>query len=341
MAAVTLQPVRFDTSVLPEDEQFSTYASGIPNWDMSRPGSGAFAARAMIWRLESIVVAQLHADPACYTRSAERIRADRTDHFYVNYHYRGRARVDCGQNGSVSGPRSLLVLDTRQPCHMEVDTIDEISLAVPRHLLIDRLEGFDPHGLIASDGLASLLGSTLRATCATLSKLGPSHVAAVQRVLLDLVVETLLEALRAAAARTAREEELASRVRAYIDRHLGDELDVATLCRALGISRSNLYRSFGEPGGVLRHIQARRLRRMQAYLSEPSETRSISALAHATGFRDKSHFTRAFRKTFGVAPSEFRRTATAPDAPDAPRSPPASSDGSAPERYRTWLRDIS
>jgi AraC-like DNA-binding protein len=332
------QPLRFDTSVLPANVQFSTYASGIANFEMSRPGSGPFAARALIWRVGSLVVAQLASDSACYTRTADRVRADRIDHFYVNFHYRGRARIERDPNDIVSGPGSLLVLDMRQPCHMAVERIDEISLAIPRHLLIDRLDGFDPHGLVTCGGLTTLLGSTLRAVCATLSKVGTSQAGAIERMIVNLVVDTLLEALRATAARSAREEEMASRARAYIDRHLSDELDVATLCGALGISRSNLYRGFGDPGGILRQIQLRRLKRMRALLSDPSETRSIAALARSTGFPDKSHFTRVFKKTFGVAPSEFRRAATQADESEAR---PASSDDSASEMFRAWLRDIN
>jgi AraC-like DNA-binding protein len=333
-----LQPVRFDSSVLPVEDQFATYASGMANFDVSRPGSGPFAARALIWRIESLVFARLAADPACYTRSIERVRADRIDHFYVNFHYRGRAQVDHGPQSATSGPGSLMVIDMRQPCRLQVSTIDQISLAIPRHRLLDRLEGFDLHGLVVRDGLAPLLGSTLRAASATLSQLRPSHSAAIERMLIDLVVDTLLDALRAAAARTAREEELASRARAYIDRHLGEELNVATLCRGLGISRSSLYRLFGAQGGVLRQVQSRRLKRMEKLLSDPSEARSIAALAQATGFLDKSHFSRVFKKMFGVTPQEFRNAAT---APAGPAGPPSASDQTAPETYQSWLRGLN
>lgn len=333
-----LFPLRFDTSVLPEDAQFRTYASGILNFDMSRPGSGPFALRALIWRIETLIVTQITADPACYTRTAERVRADHVDHFYVNFHYRGRARFEDAQNAVVSGPGSLLVIDMRQPCRLAVERIDEISVAIPRKLLLDRLDGLDPHGLMARGGLVTLLGSTLRAVCAALPKVGPSQAAAIERLIVDLVVDTLMEALRATAARSAREEALASRVRAYIDRHLGEDLDVATLCTALGISRSNLYRGFADSGGILRQIQLRRLKQMQALLSDPSETRSISALARSSGFPDKSHFTRLFKKTFDVSPSDFRRAAL---MPDPSRGTPASSDSEASEKYRAWLRDIN
>ncbi|WP_396594520.1 helix-turn-helix domain-containing protein [Brevundimonas sp. R86498] len=332
-----MQPLRFDTSVLPEDDQFTGYASGIANFDMSRPGSGPFSARAMIWRVGSLVIAQLAADPAGYTRTAERVRADRIDHFYVNYHYRGRARVECSHTRSVAGPGSLLVLDMRQACRMAVERVDQISLAIPRPLLLDRLAGFDPHGLIAYGGLATVLGSTLRAVCTSLPRVGLSQTEAIERMIVDLVVDTLLEALRATEARSAREEELASRVKAYIDQHLGHALTVSTLCEALGISRSSLYRCFGDSGGIVRQIQTRRLKRIQALLCDPSETRSIAALARSTGFPDKTHFTRVFRKTFGMAPGEYRRIACEPERAE----PSPASSGDSPDVFRAWLRDIN
>jgi AraC-like DNA-binding protein len=330
-----LVPLRFDSSVLPESEQFATFAAAVANFDLSRPGTGPFAGRALIWRVGELVIVQLTTDAVAWNRPAERVRADRADHIYVNYHYRGRFALECGHGIRRGGPGSLLAIDMRQPVRIDDEPMKKIYVAMPRRAVLDRLEGHDPHGLVLSGATTALLGATLRAICETLPKMTRLQVPRIDRLIVDIVVDTLLDGMRAHEVGDARGEALASRVRAYIDTHLGDSLDVPLLCRELGVSRSSLYRAVGTGGGLLRQIQARRLRRIRALLLEPGETRSIAALAMATGFADKSHLTRLFKQAYGVAPGAFRRTFAAPP----PR--PNASDQDLASRFSALVRELT
>jgi AraC-like DNA-binding protein len=332
----TLVPLRFDSSALPEAEQFATFADAVANFDVSRPGSGAFAARALIWRVGALVIVQVTTEEATgWSRAAERIRADRADHIYVNVHYSGRFTIHSGYGVRSGGAGSLLAVDMRQPVRIDDGPMKKIYVAMPRKPLLDRLDGHDPHGLVVSGATAALLGPALRAACAALPRITHAEAPMVERMVLDLVADTLLQGLRASEGPAAREEALATRVRAYIDAHLGEDLDIATLCRALGVSRSNLYRAFGTEGGVRHQIQARRLRRVRALLLDLGETRSIAALAEATGFADKSHLTRLFRQAFGVTPGAFRRASA------APATAIAASDTALATRFSALVRELS
>ncbi|QKS00469.1 helix-turn-helix domain-containing protein [Sphingomonas sp. CL5.1] len=299
-------PLRFDSADLPVADQYRTFASAMVNFDMARDSTGPFAARALIWRIGALVVTQVTAGPVQYDRPLSRVRGDKVDHIYLNYHFRGAVQVDCGRGAARAGPGSLLVIDMRQPCRMDVGSIEEISVAVPRHLIMPRLESFDPHGLIATGGMTELLGATLRTICTSLPKVEPVHASTLERAIMDLAADAVLEALSKAEATTKRQEALASRVRSYIDAHLAEPLDVAAICAGVGVSRSSLYRAFGGSGGVLRQLQSRRLRKMHQLLDDPAETRSIAALAQVTGFADKSHFARLFKRAYGTTPGQFR-----------------------------------
>ena len=244
-------------------------------------------------------------------------------------------QVDCGRGETRAGPGSLLVVDMRQPCRMNVGRIDEISIAVPRHLIMPRLEPFDPHGLIATGGMTELLGATLRTICASLPKVELGHAATLEKAILDLAVDAMLEALRKAEATTKREEVLASRVRSYIDAHLAEPLDVAAICAGLGVSRSSLYRAFGGSGGVRRQLQSRRLRKMRKLLEDLAETRSIAALAEATGFADRSHFARLFKRAYGMTPGQFRAAPAAPAARDR-----AVRDHHVAQVFGDWVSEL-
>lgn len=330
----TISPLRFDSSALPESEQFSTYASGMVNFDVSRTDDGPFLARALVWRVGRLIIARAESDPVSLSRSRARVAADRVDHLYVNFYYRGRFTFDDGREERKGAPGSLLVIDMRQPCRLAIERNEDVSIAIPRHLLLRRLDGFDPHGLIARSEVANLFGAMLRTLCASLSKLPIAQGAAVEQMVVDLVAAAVIESSRSRGERASREEMLRSRVRAYIDGHLGDELDVASICRAFGISRSTLYRAFGDNGGVLRQIQARRLRQVRLLLSDPTDDSSITELAQATGFADPSHLTRAFKRAFGVTPGAFRRT------PSVAHPPLAASDDDAVRRFSSWVGEV-
>lgn len=332
----TFVPLRFDSSALPEAERFATFAAAVTNFELSRPGEGPFAANALVWRVGELVVAQMTTDALGWDRSAERVRGDHTDHIYVNYHYHGRFIATLDTDVRRGGAGTLLAVDMRQPIHIADGRMEKVYVAMPRKAVLGRLEDRDPHGLVTSGGMPELLGATLRAVCATLPRMTLDQAPRIERMIVDLVVDTLVEGMRAAETRTAREEALASRVRAHVDRHLADPLDVASLCRALGVSRSSLYRAFGAEGGVQRHIQSRRLRRVRALLLDPAETRSIAALAEETGFFDKSHLTRQFRHAFGVTPGVFRRASAA-----MPPRRPAASEESTVRRFSDWVHDLS
>jgi len=330
----SFSPLRFDSAALPVDLQFPTFASGMANFDLSRENEGAFAVCANVWRIGGLVVTEVCADAATYERGMQRIRADQTDHVYLNFHVAGGVRVDVGQGMRRAGAASLLVIDMRQPCRMAADARQAISIAAPRHLLLPRLEPFDPHGLIATDGLVPLLGATLQAVCASLPVTPKAQAAAIERLILDLVVDALLGALRSAGNVSLREEALLTRLRAFLDAHLDQPLDVGAICRGLGVSRSSLYRVSGGGGGVLRLLQQRRLRRLRALLEDSGETRPVATLAQVVGFRDPSHASRAFKQAYGLSPNEFRTARLRADAPQVPAN-------DAARLFRSWIRGVS
>jgi AraC-like DNA-binding protein len=96
-------------------------------------------------------------------------------------------------------------------------------------------------------------------------------------------------------------------VRIAIRRHMHRAtLNASMLCREVGMSRSQLYRLLEGEGGVVRYIQRLRLLAAHAALSDLADARSISMIAEATGFYDPSAFSRAFRREFGLTPTELR-----------------------------------
>ncbi|WP_296597017.1 helix-turn-helix domain-containing protein [Phenylobacterium sp.] len=325
--------IHFDSAALAPEVRFPTFASGIVNFDLEPDPAIPFEARADAWKVGGLVLSSLSATPLVWRRPEARLLADGADHLYINLHLGGQVRADCGSGVVCCGTGSLLVLDLRQPCLLQVSQMRSLSIAAPREEVLPRLGGFDPHGLTASGGLTPLLIRTVQAVADSLPELDASHVPAVECMLVDLVVAALAEALHAAHDRSSRDEALVSRVRGHMEARLAEPLDAGALCAALGVSRSSLYRALQPHGGVQRYLQALRLRRVRAHLETPGAVRSLDDLAELTGFADRAHLARAFKRAFGATPGEVRARA----ASSGPPTPAV--DDEAARRFGAWMRE--
>lgn len=124
-----------------------------------------------------------------------------------------------------------------------------------------------------------------------------------------------------------------ARARYCVEAHLLEPtLDAEFLSRRLAVSRSVLYRLFEPYGGVAAYVRTQRLRGALARL-QGSET-PVTQIAHDHGFGSASDFARAFRRHYGVPPSDLRaprgRSATAAEFPYASVMRPAARAAASP-----------
>jgi AraC family transcriptional regulator len=98
------------------------------------------------------------------------------------------------------------------------------------------------------------------------------------------------------------------RVLQYIDSHLGEALCVERLSGIAGFSKYHFHRQFSAlfGMGVYRYVQLTRLKRASYRLAFRAQA-PIGAIALDSGYEGPEAFARAFRKSIGQSPSEFRR----------------------------------
>ena len=96
------------------------------------------------------------------------------------------------------------------------------------------------------------------------------------------------------------------RVLEYIDAHLEESLDVARLSDVAGFSKYHFHRQFAALFGigVFSYVQLTRLRRSSYQLAFRNQ--HVMQVALAGGFEGPESFARAFKKSAGQTPSEFR-----------------------------------
>ena len=97
------------------------------------------------------------------------------------------------------------------------------------------------------------------------------------------------------------------RLRAYIDSHLGETIQVKDLGGIVRRSTAHFCRTFKRTFGQTPHayITARRLERAKSLMLESEEQLSVIALA--CGFTDQAHLSKLFRQHTGETPGAWRR----------------------------------
>lgn len=106
---------------------------------------------------------------------------------------------------------------------------------------------------------------------------------------------------------SAHEAAFLHTVTEVMEKHLHDEdFGISELCRALGMSRTQLYRKYHALTDTTahRHFLELRLNRAKALLQ--NSDMSVTEIGLEVGFKNLSHFSRTFKQVYGMAPSELQ-----------------------------------
>jgi AraC-like DNA-binding protein len=206
----------------------------------------------------------------------------------------------------------MLLVDMTQEISVTMTDSRVIQFGVPRVRAereigpVSRL-----HGWVIDGETTGLLQSHLLQLFEGLKRIPESDAERVARTLID----TLALSVRVAGEGGAWEnvaQPLVTRAHNEIRRNLGSPaLNVAGLCRRLGVSRSTVHRLFEAEGGVQAYIRNLRLDEARTALLNGPVDQRIADVAERLGFSDAAHLSRLFRQRFGESPSECRGRARA------------------------------
>jgi len=85
------------------------------------------------------------------------------------------------------------------------------------------------------------------------------------------------------------------------------DFSLAQLCRAMNLSRAQLYRKIKAQTGTSPALYIRDLRLQKAKQLLQTTDLNITEITYQVGFKDLSYFSRSFSEKYGIAPSETRK----------------------------------
>ena len=135
---------------------------------------------------------------------------------------------------------------------------------------------------------------------------GPLSAALCETLLMQLLLLLRMVTGDGTTGSPRRYEKKIEQTLSYIDSHLTSPLTVEEIASEAYLSKYHFMRLFRESTGTTVHAYVRQRRLLNA-AQLIREGVSAAEAAEKSGFEDYTVFYRAFRKSFGVTPSEFKK----------------------------------
>ncbi|CAB3643182.1 helix-turn-helix domain-containing protein [Paraburkholderia sp. SIMBA_055] len=278
----------------------------------SVPLSGnQFDGSLRVRTLGTLIISELIAPQHRWQRDGAHIRTGPNDSFWVGLMMKGEGRLAQSGRTVVQREGDMVLYDAARPFEFELAAGTICIVEVPRKVLDFRFPLADTltATCIGADmPIGHLLAQMIRESAARdLSGNQGSSGSLVGSAIVDMLAATL-EIQAGRPAHVSAHEALVERTKAYIDRHLDvASLDVEQLAAAQSVSSRTLTRAFAQQGSTpMSWLWRRRLEASYCALKE-GHARNVTEAALRFGFSDLSHFSRAFRKVYGMSPLTLKK----------------------------------
>jgi AraC family transcriptional activator of tynA and feaB len=302
------------TSGLAPKKQIQCWSDALTDlcgqFDVDPLEASSFEGRINYTTVSRLKLCQIEASQHRIAHTFSRVRL--SEHPFVKILFQTHGISYFEQNGRhiELAPGDCLAYDVSCP-HTIISpslTRHEVVI-VPKELLRERgfrLAKMSACKLSARTGTGRIAHDFVHAAFDEAPKLSPYNAIGVADSLLDLLLLPLREA--DTAFDRGGPEAMYIRAQAFIREHLRDsDLSIDQISAALGCTKRYLHMLFSDRGmTVSDYIWQARLQHCRQEL-ETQAGKTITDVAFSWGFSSSSHFSRVFRKYFGIAPSSIHK----------------------------------
>ncbi|RYC30095.1 helix-turn-helix domain-containing protein [Lichenibacterium minor] len=301
---------RASTAAVPERERLDAWQALFKGAHaISAEEPRRFRGEIASVAVDAMMVHRMRATAQAVERTPAMVRGDGLDHIVLHLSASPMLARSGDDDIAVHGG-AVSVNDLARPLRRAAaPDLDSVSVVLSRDLVASVLPDTDAlHGAVLGQGAGALLRAHMRALAENAHLITREAAAATARGTAELLAASILSTPDA--AERAREPiQAAALVRAkrYIDAHIAAvDLTPDSIARGVGVSRATLFRAFAPLGGVAAYVQDRRLTLVRRSLARRLKSETVGEIGYRFGFRSDVHLSRAFRRRFGMAPSDVR-----------------------------------
>lgn len=318
----------FTTHALPKSRQLDAWRAWYDTvFDVvPEPASNDdFMASNSTWTIPGLTLSQVASPANTVNRTKSIIRHNSVDHWVITLSSRSVSDVATRGTSFEATPGTPFILSFGEETSIRRRQEDRrLQLILARDSFQSIASVIDAAtGATMTSPMAGMFADYMRLLGQNMPTLGDDAANRLSKAVQAMLLACLAPTTESEA--TARDQirlTLMERVRRAVRRNLrSPSLGAATLCREAATSRSQLYRLLEGEGGVAHYIQRRRLSESFSILCDARNDLPIGRVAETLCFSDASSFTRAFRREFGISPSDVRAAAYAGLPPAFPPRP--------------------
>lgn len=269
--------------------------------------------------LDRVRVWSMRFQPVAFHRTAGLVRQADPETYNLCLLQNGGMVYAADRREIAYGPGDILVHDSSRPFGLRADSVDGpvvcVGVEVPKTMVSlsrDRADQVIGRRIPGQDGMGALLTGFLSRIITDTGRYRPADAPRLAVVATDLVSALFSHVLDDGQPPESHRRLLTLRIKAFIRGRLGDPgLTRDEIAAAHHISTSYLHRLFQDDGaGVMTWIRQQRIEHARRELADPAwNDVPIHRIAARWGFTHHADFTRAFRNTHRIPPSEYRRLA--------------------------------
>ena len=279
----------------------------------------AFRGRITTCKADELRYSRVSSTRQHVIRDKRRISASDADCFLLSLQLSGRGMLRQGGREALINAGEFALYDVTRPYDlMFEDPFDQLVVRLPRAAVKDRLVNAEDLTAIAVSADCAQ-AQVARALLVQLADHLPALDLFMARKLhanaLDLIAGAVSRQQGAAGDSPLGHSQrlLMQRILSFIDGNLHEpDLRSEQIASAHGISERYLRKLFeSRDCGVSEWILRRRLENARSDLAAPTKAHlAVATIAYEWGFKDASHFSRAFKAQFGRSPRAFRQRPT-------------------------------
>ncbi len=287
----------------------ATVAEAILHWDYDQDPSVALKTCVRSRRVSGVRISEIGGGPCSGRRSNRHDAVDMGDFVGVVCKLEGHEVCSSASGDVTLRPGDLLIWRNRGELAFHAEGWSRKLIMLIPAARFDAIlrHPFEGNSLLlpGSSGLGALTPKFLTGLCDTFDRLAEKEAEVAIDMALDLVglaLDNITE------DESAMRTTLYERILRYIDRRIQDpDLSPGVIADVHGISRRYLHLIFARHGETVSGwIRERRLLRCRDELQRADQRLSLTELAHRWGYYDSAHFSRSFKRRFGMPPMRWR-----------------------------------
>lgn len=307
------------SAVSSRTESLGEFRNAVSNWFVplqvtsTSTSTHSFNAQLSTVDADGVAFTEVAASPHVVERTPETICRGGGGYYKVSLLLAGQSVLVQDGREVIMRPGDLTVYDTSRPYSLLfTEEFRNLIMMFPKDRLnipVPFTEQLTAVSMREQSDLAPVVASFLSEFPTQLAKLPERVRSKLGNTSLDLVGTLFSQVLDVGAPAQDPHRQLLQKIHTFIEDRLGSsDLSPTFIAEAHYISTRHLHSLFREVDTtVSTWIRERRLERCRADLLNPLfADRTISSVAARWGFVDGAHFSRLFKSTYGVAPSDLR-----------------------------------